>query len=93
MKLKIEDKDIKLNPLTLNDLVELEQKIGKKLSALSDGDMGMGEIRFIVWLSVKKQNNELTEEQVGESLVLGSAKLAEIQNHLMGGPKNPNSTG
>ena len=90
MKLEIEGKDVSLSPLTLNDLIALEGKIGKKLTTLKNEDFGMGDVRFVIWLSVKKQLSDVTEEQVGEALVMGSTKLDELQRYLLGGAGSKN---
>lgn len=53
---------------TLNALAELAERL--EIERLSDfenlGELGVGELRFLLWLGLKKHHPELSEAQVGD---------------------------
>ena len=61
--------------LTLNDLAELEERFGN-LSTLDFARFAV--LRTVLWLSLRKQEEGITEEQVGERFDLTNL-LTEVQ--------------
>lgn len=69
----IGNKTFIVKPLTLNDLVELESVHGKGWS----GENSVTVTRHTLWLHLRKQQPELTVEDVGELFAQGN--LDEIE--------------
>lgn len=50
---------------TLNSLAEIEDRLGVKMDQLEKVHMGMKEVRTMLWAGLIHEDEELTENQVG----------------------------
>jgi hypothetical protein len=94
MKFSVASKEIKLKPLNLNDIIEFEETTKISLSSFSSTDFPISAIRELIYIAVKRENAEVTKEQIGECFVgaKGFERMGEIQNFLLGGVQEVNPT-
>jgi len=85
MQVKIKDKEYDIEPLNLNDWINLEGKVGN-LTKMAE-DLTVSKMRYILWYVLKKQDSKLTEEQVGEMFVPGSDDFNSLIKKIMGSDK------
>lgn len=86
----------------LNALAEIEEGTGKPLTELNQGNMGVRDIRLILWAGLVHEDPNLTQRDVGamvsgENLGQVMDKLKEALELAIGSPKNvpkgPSGTG
>jgi len=70
MIVKLGEKEYDIQPLNLNDWVNLESKVGR-IDKLGQ-DLSISSLRHILTYVLKKSDPQLTEEQVGSMFVPGS---------------------
>lgn len=71
-----------LSPFTLNKMVELEDKFDKSWDDITK-NMSAKVLRYLVYICLRDNHPELTEDKVGE--LLTSEKLMEIYKEAIGG--------
>lgn len=80
----------------INNLIELEKKLNRPLASLSGESFGLVDLRTILFIGLKWEDKELTEEQTGEIMDIAienhgiqylSEKLAEAMQSVFGGLK------
>jgi hypothetical protein len=80
----------------INSLIELEKRMGKNLTSLSGDSFGLSDLRTILFVGLKHEDRELTEEKTGEIMDIAiensgieylSKKLAEAMQSVFRGVK------
>lgn len=76
-ELKLADgKSYVLSPLTLGDIAAAEEKFNCDLESFNNAVKKLGNILYLVTLSVKKKHPEATEKQVGD--MFGPSDMGEL---------------
>ena len=67
-RLKIGDKEFEIDKFNLNDVIAVEEKIGDmhQLGKKDTISKNVKDIRFVIWYCLKKHDENITEEQVGD---------------------------
>ena len=98
-KVTIGDKEFELSPLTLGDIAEAEEKFGCDMSDFGDRLKKMGNIIFLIFLSLKEKHPEMTEKAVGKMFKIPDmAQINDVLSAIMGisgmvaEPKNESGT-
>lgn len=72
---------LKLDPLTVNDLIEFEEATGLSVRDLKD-KLTLSGLRKLIWIGMKKCLPDITEKEIGE-LGVSSAAWQELQTFLL----------
>ena len=70
VKLKIGNKEFVVDRFNLNDIIAIEEKIGNIQQLGKKGTIGenVKDIRFVIYYALKKHNENITEEEVGDMI-------------------------
>jgi len=70
VKLKIGNKEFEVDRFNLNDIIAIEEKIGNIQQLGKKGTIGenVKDIRFVIYYALKKHNENITEEEVGDMI-------------------------
>lgn len=81
MEIEWKGKKLKLEPLTVNDLIEFEEATGLSVRDLKD-KLTLSGLRKLIWLGMRKSLPDITEKEIGE---LGVTSIAwqELQSFLL----------
>ena len=72
---------LKLEPLTVNDLIEFEEATGLGVRDLKD-KLTLGGLRKLIWLGMRKSLPDITEKDIGE-LSVTSKLWQDLQSFLL----------
>jgi len=69
-KVKIGNKEFEIDKFNLNDVIAIEEKIGdmQQLGKKKTIGENVKDIRFVLWYALKKHNENITEEEVGDMI-------------------------
>lgn len=79
-KLKIGNKEFEIDRFNLNDVIAIEERIGDMQQLGKKGTIGenVKDIRFVICYALKKHNENITEEEVGDMIpVSGFAEILQ----------------
>ena len=82
MKITWKDKEINLIPLTINDIVEFEDRVGTSITSLQ-GKLSMKHARTLVHIGIKKVVPEVTEDEVGNWPLSDAGTWGAVQGFLL----------
>lgn len=80
-------KKVKLEPLTVNDLIEFEEATGLGVRDLKD-KLTLSGLRKLVWMGMRKALPDITEAEIGELSVTSKA-WQDLQSFLLTEGQNP----
>lgn len=81
MEIEWKGKKLKLEPLTVNDLIEFEEATGLSIRDLKD-KLTLGGLRKLVWMGMRKGLPDITEKEIGELSVTSQA-WQDLQSFLL----------
>lgn len=84
MRVKLDDREFEVSPLTLGDWKKIEKKFGGSIQQLFT-DPTFDQISYIIWCAIHKHNPQVKQEEVDELIVPGSTEYREIMDLLTPG--------
>lgn len=87
MEINWKGKHLKLEPLTVNDLIEFEEATGLSMRDLKD-KLTLSGLRKLVWMGMRKGIPDITEKEIGELSVTSQA-WQDLQSFLLVEGQNP----
>lgn len=76
-KIKIGNKEFEIDKFNLNDIINLEKKLG---SLVKIGEK-ISNIRFVLWYAIQRKHKNITEEEVGDMIV--ASEIPKITEKLL----------
>ena len=69
-KVQIGDREFDIEKFTLNDIINIDEKIGdiRSISKKEKLSEQLKDIRYILWYAIHKKDQKITEEEIGELL-------------------------
>jgi len=82
-KIKIGNREFEVDKFNINDIMTLDEKIGDitKLGQEEKLKDKLKNIRYVIWYALQKKNKKITEEEVGEMIVM--SELGKIIEQFM----------
>lgn len=76
-KIKIGDREFEIDKFNLNDIINLEEKLG---SLVKIGEK-ISNIRFVLWYAIQRRYKDITEEEVGNMII--ASEIPKITEKLL----------
>lgn len=87
MEINWKGKKLKLEPLTVNDLIEFEEATGLSTRELKD-KLTLSGLRKLIWLGMRKSLPDITEKEIGD-ISIHSQIWQDLQSFLLVEGQNP----
>jgi hypothetical protein len=81
MEIEWKGHKLKIEPLTVNDLIEFEEATGLSLRDMNN-KLTLGGLRKLIWLGMRKSLPDITEKEVGD-LGVTSKTWGDLQSFLL----------
>ena len=81
-KVRLGGKDYEMSALDVNDLIELEERLGDLKQFKNGTPLTFKQARMLIWVLVRKSDPGLTEKQVGSFLVPTDKSFEETMQSI-----------
>ena len=91
-KIKIGEKEFEVNKFNMNDIMEIDEKVGDVTKLGQEGKVRekLKNIRYVLWYAIHKNNEKITEVELGNMINISEMnKILEKVMEAIDIPKNP----